>query len=90
MPQNYKIVFSPKSKKDIKKIDKKIQIKIIEKISLLSSNFDLISPSIKKLIASANASHRLRIGNYRVLYDIYHKDKAILIIRIGHRKDVYK
>ena len=36
------------------------------------------------------ADFRVRVGDYRILYDIYEEDKAVYIIRIGYRKDVYK
>lgn len=42
----------------------------------------------KKLKGGDEAIHRVRVGDYRVIYKIF--DAAILIIAIGHRKDVYR
>ena len=47
-------------------------------------------PSGVKLLHGDERLHRLRVGDYRVIYSIEGKRLVILVIRIGHRKDVYK
>ncbi len=41
----------------------------------------------KKLIA--RPGWRIRVGRYRVIYDISDRDKKVVILHVGHRKDVY-
>ena len=71
--------------KDLKKIDKKARITIIDKIQLLKDY--PATPNIKKL-TNYYPPYRFRIGNYRVLFDI--KDDVIYIISVKHRKEAYK
>jgi mRNA interferase RelE/StbE len=71
--------------KDFKKIDRKEKDKIHSKILELSRFPDL--PNIKKL-TNFEPAYRLRIGDYRVLFDV--TEAGIEIGRILHRKESYK
>jgi len=44
---------------------------------------------MKKLSSHPLADYRLRIGEYRVLFDVSWDDKIIFVLKIGHRKDIY-
>jgi mRNA interferase RelE/StbE len=78
------IVVSSKAKKDLLQIDKETRKKISEEMQkLLNSPAGL---NIKKLKGSGNTM-RLRVGDYRVLYE---QGKDIIIVRIKHRKDAYR
>lgn len=80
----YKISFKPSSIKELKKIDKKDQKTIIEKIEIMSHNLD---GDIKKL-TNFTPEYRLRVGVYRVLFEI--ENNEIIIYRIKHRRESYK
>ena len=79
------VKLTKESLKDLKKIDKKAKITIIDKIQLLKDYPD--TPNIKKL-TNYYTPYRFRVGNYRVLFDI--KDDIIYIISVKHRKEAYK
>lgn len=83
----YKIFFAESIKKDLKNIPKNEIDKIKLSISELKS-FPNIS-NIKKLKAHPLADYRLRIGNYRVLFDVNEILFEINVLKIGHRKDIY-
>lgn len=78
------IIFTPKAKKDIKKLHKVSQILIIEKLKKVEAG--TFTTSIEKLVRYKNA-FRIRVGNYRVVYRII--GRKIYIVLIGHRKDIY-
>lgn len=84
----YQIQISKKAQKDLKKIDKKAQQKIIDAILKLKTQHK--SQQMKPLIGSRIAQFRLRVGDYRILYDVYNQDKTVLILRIGHRREIYR
>jgi len=84
----YQLQISSKAQKDLKKIDKKIQQRIIKEVFKLKK--DRHPQQFKPLVGLKIAQFRLRIGDYRVLYDVYDQDKVVLILRIGHRKDIYR
>ena len=71
--------------KDLDKIDADIKIRIAGRLKDLT-----IDPfmSSKKLSSSIIGTYRFRVGNYRVIFDI--DDDKIVVLRIGHRKDIYK
>ena len=80
----YKIKFKPRAIKDFKSIDNKISKSIFLKIELLSND---LQGDVKKL-TNFTPEYRLRVGNYRVLFET-EKDE-IIIYRIMHRKEAYK
>ena len=81
----YEIVFIDKAKQQFKKLDKQIQERIwavFERIKVNPNNF------VEKLIG--DKGYKLRLGDYRVFLDIDHNKLIILILKFGHRKNVYK
>lgn len=84
---SFKIVIVQSAEKESQKIEKKSLRRIVASIKTLSEN--PFSPRSKKLIGS-DSHYRLRVGQYRVLYEIDSKNKVITIFRIRHRKDAYK
>jgi mRNA interferase RelE/StbE len=81
----YSIKFSDKALKFFEKLDKNIQDRIgsvLERIKIRPEDF------IDKLVGEQG--YKLRVGDYRIFLDIYQEDLVILLIEIGHRKNVYK
>ncbi len=82
----YKIEILRSAQKQLSKIQHQQQNQIIENIRKLSEN---PRPSgCKKL--SARPAWRIRIGDYRVIYEIKDDCLLVLVITIGHRKEVYR
>lgn len=84
--ESYKLNFKQSVAKDIRNIPKKDVQKIWKKISQLS--IDPRPTNSEKL--TNDSKYRLRVGNYRVLYLIEDRIITITIIKIAHRKEVYK
>lgn len=80
----YKVELTPTATKDLKNLPKPEAKKIIEKIQRLE--YDLIG-NIKKL-TNFSPEYRLRVGNYRVLFEI--EGRKIVIYRVKHRKEAYR
>jgi len=81
----YEIIFSQKAKKQLFKLDKAIQERVIsalERIRIRPETY------ITKLIG--DPGYKIRIGDYRVIIDIDKQNLLILIIKIGHRKNIYE
>lgn len=83
---NYTIQINRKSQKALSEIPINYQDKIIEMIYALANN--PYPHGCKKL--SGREAWRIRIGNYRVIYEINESVLIILVVKIGHRKDIYK
>jgi mRNA interferase RelE/StbE len=83
----YTVEFRPSVWKNVNNIPKKDLIKIKSKIEEIS--FNLPDPATTKMSGN-NDFHKLRCGNYRIIYEIHENSLVILIVKIGHRKDVYR
>jgi mRNA interferase RelE/StbE len=83
----YTIEFRPSVWKDIKRFPKRDLVKIKKRIEELSVNLpDLSSTKMR----GNNSFHKIRSGDYRIVFEIHEDKLVILIIKIGHRKDIYK
>jgi len=83
----FEIRYAKSVNKDLDKLDKQHLAKIKKGIETLRG-FPGIS-NIKKLSAHPLADYRLRVGEYRVLFDVYWDERVIYILKIGHRSEVY-
>ena len=80
----YKVTYKKSVMKDLKKINKTDLKRLITKIEKELSQTPESYPALKGEFAGLR---KLRVGNYRVIYAIL--DKEVLILRVGHRKEVY-
>jgi mRNA interferase RelE/StbE len=82
----YKILLMPSIDKDLIKIPKTEQIKILKRIKALA--FNPRPPGNEKL--TDQNKYRIRQGDYRIIYTIIDNELIVWVIKIGHRKDIYK
>ena len=73
--------------KSMKRLPKKELRRIKNIIDDLADN--LPDPTITKMKGN-NTFHRIRTGDYRIIYEIHEDHLVILVVKVGHRKDVYK
>jgi mRNA interferase RelE/StbE len=81
----YKIILTNRAIKDLHAIDKTEQRKIGIRIKEYSSDPQKYA---RKLINPKIGTYRFRIGDYRIVFDL--EEDRMIILRIGHRKDIYK
>jgi len=81
----YEIEFSKTAQKQFYKLGRKVQARIISTLERIRIR---PYPHVKKLVGSPY--FRLRVGEYRVILDIKEDRLIILIIGVGHRKNIYK
>lgn len=82
---NYKLTYTPRAERDIKKLDPATKNRIGKALLKLQENPLLYSD---KLSDPSIGTYRFRIGDYRVIFDIEGID--IVVLRIGHRKEIYR
>jgi mRNA interferase RelE/StbE len=63
---------------------------IKEKLLILAENPAVLKNDIKKLTGTKEDYYRLRIGSYRIIYEKRDKELIILVVRIGHRREIYQ
>jgi mRNA interferase RelE/StbE len=81
-----KVEWEKEALDDLKKIDKPIVKRILNKISWFSQHFDNIIP--EPLSGDMTGLFKIRVGDWRVVYTI--KDEVIVIQAVGHRREIYK
>lgn len=80
------ITFVRSSERELLGLNKKLGERILEKIQKLATN--PYGQGSQKL--AGGKGYRIRLGDYRVVYVIDKKTKVITIIKIGHRREVYR
>ena len=79
--------FTPRSLRLFKKLPKPIQQRVIAKLDYYCQSNPLSYSS--RLENNQFGHYRLRIGNYRVIYDLENQ-QALIIHKVGHRRDIYR
>jgi mRNA interferase RelE/StbE len=83
----YTIEFAPKVYKQLKALPGDLQRRIGQHIDSLALN---PHPAGSIKIQGAEDCYRIRIGDYRVVYEIQDRRLLVYVLRIGHRRDVYR
>jgi mRNA interferase RelE/StbE len=83
---NFEVIFKRSVAKDLRQIPKKDIAKILKRIEALRA--EPRPPGVEKL--SGQEKYRIRQGVYRILYEIRNNELIIVVVKIGHRRDVYK
>lgn len=82
----YTVELSNGAKQDLAVLPADLQTRIVKALRKLEAN---PRPSgIKKL--KGEDAYRLRVGDYRVLYEVHDKRLLVLVVKIGHRREVYR
>jgi len=85
----YILKFLGKAQEDLKRINRAHQKIIKEKLLILAKNPEVLKNNIKRISGAEDDYYRLRVGNYRVIFKKEKKQLIIIIVRIGHRKEIY-
>lgn len=85
---NWSVQFEKQAQKDISILDKPDRFRVVQKIEWLGKNFDDILPST--LSANFREYFKLRVGDWRVFYQVDWKEKIIYIKYLDHRSKAYK
>jgi mRNA interferase RelE/StbE len=83
---SYKIQWKSSAKKELKKLDKQVIPRLLETIEALANN---PYPVGCRKIVGNQAIYRVRVGDYRIIYQIQAEALIIVIVRVGHRQNVY-
>ncbi len=81
----YELIYSPSSVKQLEKLEPNIKERIL--IALERLRIRPESCDIKKLVGMQG--YRFRVGDYRVIFDMEKDKLIILVLQIGHRKNIY-
>jgi mRNA interferase RelE/StbE len=83
----YKIEFTKAAKKQLTALPKADIKKIAKKIDRLAA---IPFPSDCKKLEEEDDIYRVRQGDYRILYSVFEKKLIVLILKVGHRREIYR
>jgi mRNA interferase RelE/StbE len=83
---SYRLRIKPSAVTELEAVPKKDRQRIVSKIERLAT--DARPPGAEKL--SGQERYRLRQGDYRILYAVDDDDTTVVVVRIGHRREVYR
>lgn len=83
---NYNVLIKRSAAKELESVPPKDRYRLVRRIEGLGSNPR--PPGVQKL--SGKEKYRIRQGDYRILYEIVDQDLIVTVVRIGHRRDVYR
>jgi mRNA interferase RelE/StbE len=83
---SYEVVFKASVSKDLRPLPRKDVQRILDAIRSLAANPR--PPQSRKL--AGEDKYRLRCGDYRILYQIEDRILTVCVVKVGHRKDVYR
>ena len=84
---SYRIEWKQSARKELKKLQKKAIVRILQAVETLSDNPH--PPGSRKLYG-AEYTYRHRLGNYRIIYSVYSDILTIEIVKVGHRREIYR
>lgn len=83
----YQIEFAPLAARQFKILPQGFQARVKKRIDSLSDN---PRPAGVQKLEGIEDLYRIRVGDYRVIYQIQDKALLILVVKIGHRREVYR
>mgnify|MGYP003957501897 FL=1 len=81
-------VFTNKANKQYSKLDSQTQIRIKDKLLLLKQDGSLLKKNLKSVVNLLPATHRIRVGSYRLL--LSEDNNGFIILKVAHRSQVYQ
>jgi mRNA interferase RelE/StbE len=87
-PGKYNINLLPTAARDLGQLPRPISRRVTRAIDSLAD--DPRPPGCEKLKAGAGDEYRIRVGDYRVLYKVDDDTRVVLIVRMRHRREVYR
>ncbi|MGJ3510152.1 type II toxin-antitoxin system RelE family toxin [Enemella sp. A6] len=83
----YRVEFTAAAARQIKKLPRVARDRVLDSIEELTE--DPRPRGSKKLVGEKTA-WRIRVGDYRVIYDVFDTELTVTVVRAGHRRDVYE
>ena len=84
----YKIIFKKEAAKSLEKLPRNVAMLIREKLEAIAANPYANHPNAKKL--QGREGYRLRVGDWRAIYEIQNDQLVILVLRVAPRGEVYR
>ncbi len=83
----YRVEFKPSARRQLRKLPLDAQARIVARAEALAHD---PRPQGVEHLAGGDDLYRIRVGDYRIVYKIYDRVLLVLVVRLGHRREVYR
>jgi len=84
----FQVILMPEAQADIKRLDPAVQMRILDKLDWMGENARLLRHQALQG-QEWSGCFKYRIGNYRIIYQVDWSAERLLVLKVGHRRDVY-
>ena len=84
----YKLDFSPDGRTSLATLDKEIAQRVLDKLRWLLKNIDNIY--LLRLKENLSGLYKLRVGDWRVIYEVKREQRVVTVHKVGHRSKIYR
>jgi mRNA interferase RelE/StbE len=83
----FRITFAPSASRELRKFDSPVRRRLQAAIELLAEN---PRPPAAIQLVGGSGEWRVRTGDYRIIYEIRDEELLVLVLRMGHRREIYR
>jgi mRNA interferase RelE/StbE len=83
----YSVRLTPRASRDFSALDRTVQQRLRWQVDRIADN---PFPSGSKKLHADEPYYRIRVGDYRVIYQVEARQLGIIVVRIGHRSEIYR
>lgn len=87
IPGRYEVTFTAPARKQLTKLDPQVRLRILRTLDVLAD--DPRPPGSTQLVGGAG-ERRVRAGDYRIIYEVHDGELVVLVLRMAHRREVYR
>ncbi len=84
----YQVEFRPKAAQEFDSLNQFVADRILKKLHWLAENFDSLRP--EPLTGPFSGLFKLRVGDYRIIYQVNREKKLLTVRLVGHRREIYE
>jgi len=84
---SYRVEFKPGVEKDLQKLPKRVVVRVVKRIESLAAD---PRPHQTTKLSGAERLYRLRVGDYRIIYEVETETKRVLVHFVRHRREAYR
>jgi len=84
----YRVRLLPAASRELGHLDKPVGRRVVERLHWLAEHIENVKP--EPLAGSLAGLYKLRVGDYRIIYEVLYEEQTIIVHLIGHRSAVYR
>jgi mRNA interferase RelE/StbE len=86
-PLPFEVYLTDRAERSLVRLDRQIARRILRKLTTLAENVEVVQHVA--MAGRWKGYYRIRIGDYRAIYDLDYNERILIVILIGHRREVY-